>query len=1177
MNLKLSPWRSLKTRVTLFTLVIFVFGIWLLAFYASRMLREDIQALLGAQQYSAVSILAAEVDHELRGRFSALEEVASRVDSTLLNKPAALQTLLEQHAILQRMFNGGVVALRPDGTAVVEAPVTGGRTGVNYIERDDVLSALKQGKAAIGKPHLAKRQKNPEFGMAVPIRDAQGQVIGALKGEINLALPNFLDTMTDTKYGQGGGQLLVEPQRRLIITATDKNRVMEALPAAGLNPVLDRFIGGYEGSAVFVNPLGVEVLASVKQVPLAGWYVASILPAANAFAPIRAMQQRLLIATLLLTLLAGALTWWLLRRQLAPLLATAKTLAALQDSQRFPTALPISRHDEIGQLISGFNHLLETLRQRENLLTQILDTSSVAIFVVDMQGRITQANQRMAEMFGCSPDALVGAEYVALVHPAQREVGRQNMLALLAREIASMDADRLYWRADQSEFWGHLTGKRFHDATGEARGLVGVIADITKRKQAEARIVESEERFRTLIEESPTAIAVHRNGEILYVNPAAVKIFGANSAREIVGKPILDLVAPESHRVVQARLGGIAETGIAAPLINEKYLRLDGTSVDVEVQSSAIIYDGQAAIRTAFRDITERKLAHEKLQLAASVFTHAREGIVITDAMGDIIDVNEAFSRITGYSREEVLGRNPRLLSSGRQSKEFYAAMWRDLSEKDHWYGEVWNRRKNGELYSEMLTISTVRDEHGAAQHYVALFSDITLVKEHQRELEHIAHFDALTNLPNRMLLADRLHQGMASVQRRSQRLAVAYLDLDGFKSINDKHGHEAGDMLLMTVAARMKQTLREGDTLARIGGDEFVAVLLDLNDNQASAPMLKRLLVAAAEPVRLGELVLQVSASLGVTFFPQADEVEADQLLRQADQAMYQAKLAGKNRYHFFDPEQDRSMRGHHESLERIDRALAEHEFVLYYQPKVNMRTGAVIGVEALIRWQHPQQGLLLPADFLPVIEDHPLAVDIGEWVISSALAQIELWQAQGLDIPISVNVGARQLQQADFVQRLRELLAAHPRVKPSLLEIEVLETSALEDLVGVSRVIEDCHQMGVMFAMDDFGTGYSSLTYLKRLRVTLLKVDQSFVRDMLDDPDDRAILEGVIGLASAFQRNVIAEGVETIAHGTLLLQLGYDLAQGYGIARPMPAALFPAWAAAWQRDAAWVSASAP
>ena len=334
---------------------------------------------------------------------------------------------------------------------------------------------------------------------------------------------------------------------------------------------------------------------------------------------------------------------------------------------------------------------------------------------------------------------------------------------------------------------------------------------------------------------------------------------------------------------------------------------------------------------------------------------------------------------------------------------------------------------------------------------------------------------------------------------------------------------------------------------------------------------MLNRLLTAAALPVTIGDHVFKVSASLGVTFYPQADDVDADYLLRQADQAMYQAKLSGKNRYHIFDTEQDRNTRGRHESLEHIRTALAAREFVLYYQPKVNMRTGLVIGAEALIRWQHPERGLLPPGIFLPVIEDHPLAIKIGEWVIDAALTQMERWRAVGLDLPVSVNVGALQLLHVDFVDRLREILADHPTLSPENLEIEIIETSALEDLDRVSQIIQDCQAIGVNFALDDFGTGYSSLTYLKRLSVNQLKIDQSFVHDMLDDPDDLSILGGVLGLATAFRRQVIAEGVETIAHGSMLLQLGCELAQGYGIGRPMPADDLPAWALSWRPDSRW------
>ena len=666
------------------------------------------------------------------------------------------------------------------------------------------------------------------------------------------------------------------------------------------------------------------------------------------------------------------------------------------------------------------------------------------------------------------------------------------------------------------------------------------------------------------------------NYEVPYASKAVRKMYRIkHDAVRNKATLIFEAVHPDN---VDEHLASIyASAKNLTPWHNEYRLKFEGEP-DFWLLGKAVPQreaDGSVLWHGFVTDITENKRAEEKLQLAASVFTHAREGITITSLNGTIIDVNDSFCRITGYTRKEVMGCNPRVLKSGRQGKEFYAAMWRDLIEKGYWFGEIWNRRKNGEVYAEMLTISAVRDAQGNAHYYVAHFSDITEYKEKEKHLEHIAHYDALTNLPNRILLADRLRQGMAQAQRRGQLLAVAYLDLDGFKAVNDRHGHAIGDQLLIAVATRMLQTQREGDTLARIGGDEFVSVLLDLNDVSACEPMLIRLLNAASQSVKVDNLVLHVSASIGVTFYPQADDMDADQLLRQADQAMYHAKLLGKNRYYVFDAEQDSSIRGHHESVEHIRRALAEREFVLYYQPKVNMRTGKIIGAEALIRWQHPERGLLSPAMFLPVIDDHPLAIDVGEWVIDTALTQMELWRDAGLDIQVSVNVGALQLQHEGFVASLREILAAHPGIKPGCLEIEVLETSALGDMVRVSQVMERCREMGISFALDDFGTGYSSLTYLKRLPVTLLKIDQSFVRDMLGDPDDLAILNGVIGLSSAFRRQVIAEGVETVEHGELLLQLGCELAQGYGIARPMPASELPRWSSTWHPDPTWLELS--
>jgi diguanylate cyclase (GGDEF)-like protein/PAS domain S-box-containing protein len=666
--------------------------------------------------------------------------------------------------------------------------------------------------------------------------------------------------------------------------------------------------------------------------------------------------------------------------------------------------------------------------------------------------------------------------------------------------------------------------------------------------------------------------SVNEAGLITQANLTLATLLGvARSA--LVHRPLSNLVMREDQESWYWLRKQLLTNSMHPPI--EMRLRLDagagtrgdiGAGMWVQVATTQAQDDaGHPLLHMAISDISASKQADAKLQLAASVFSSAREGITITDAAGTIVDVNDAFTRITGFSRAEAIGQNPRILNSGRQDKAFYEAMWDALTAQGHWSGEVWNRRKSGEVYAELLTISAMRDGQGNTQQYVALFSDITTIKAHQSQLEHIAHFDALTNLPNRLLLADRLQQAMAQAQRRGQQLAVAYLDLDGFKNVNDRYGHDVGDQLLIALATAMKDTMREGDTLARMGGDEFVAVLIDLDGIASCVPMLTRLLEAAAAPVPWGEMVLHSTASIGVTFYPQAHDMEADQLLRQADQAMYEAKLAGKNRYHIFDAAHDSSMRVHHESLERIRLALVQGEFVLHYQPKVNMRNGKVVGAEALIRWQHPEKGLREPASFLPVIEDHPLAVDVGEWVIDAALAQMQVWHSAGLDLPVSVNIGARQLQQSNFVERLQAILAAHPHIKPSYLELEILETSALNDMAQVSKVIDACKHIGIAFALDDFGTGYSSLTYLKRLRVAQLKIDQSFVRDMLQDPDDLAILQGVIGLAEAFKREVIAEGVETVEHGTALLELGCELAQGYSIARPMPAEQLPGWAAAW------------
>jgi diguanylate cyclase (GGDEF)-like protein/PAS domain S-box-containing protein len=571
-------------------------------------------------------------------------------------------------------------------------------------------------------------------------------------------------------------------------------------------------------------------------------------------------------------------------------------------------------------------------------------------------------------------------------------------------------------------------------------------------------------------------------------------------------------------------------------------------------------------------DITEIKNTQEKLKLAANVFTYSSQTIMITDAEGKILEVNDSFTQMIGYERHEVLGKKPNILRSGRHSNDFYQAMWEQLLAKGYWRGEIWNCRKNGEIYPGTLTISSVCDESDNVVNYVGLITDMSQVKDHQGQLEYMAYYDSLTDLPNRTLLSDRLTQAMANCQRHGKLLAVGFLDLDGFKQVNDQYGHEIGDQLLVVISRRMKEILRGSDTLARLGGDEFVAVFTDLNQITECEVILNRLLNFVSRPVILSgsNIVLQISASIGVVIYPQ-DDADADLLIRHADQAMYLAKQEGKNRYHIFDTQQNRALQSQFDKLQRIRFALNNDEFELFYQPKVNMKTGSIVGVEALIRWFHPENGMIPPNDFLPAIENHPLSLELDEWVINRALNQIEIWQSSGLEIPVSVNISAHQLQQNNFTERLQSLLESHPKVRPNLLELEVLETIGMSDVNNASEIMNACMKLGVSFALDDFGTGYSSLTYLRRLPANLVKIDQSFVRDMLEDPDDLAIVESIIALAKSFKREVIAEGVESIEHGVALLELGCVLAQGYGIARPMPAKALSEWTTTWRSDASW------
>ena len=576
-------------------------------------------------------------------------------------------------------------------------------------------------------------------------------------------------------------------------------------------------------------------------------------------------------------------------------------------------------------------------------------------------------------------------------------------------------------------------------------------------------------------------------------------------------------------------------------------------------------------------DVQDKREAQERQRMSASLFQHLHEGLLITDPDLRALDVNPAYTQILGVPRDELIGTVPSLLRPAPAdpvARQQRAAMWAGLRDTGSWRGELMENRRNGQTCTLQATISTVHGPAYGAHHdsqpdlryHVLVISDITEQQAQRDQLQRQAHFDELTRLPNRARLSQLLDDAMRAADRDGYLLVVCYLDLDRFKPVNDRYGHAAGDRLLAELAGRLRSALRSReqwtDSAARLGGDEFV-LLLRAGTLEEARFAVERVLRVVSQPyvVDAAQDAVHITASMGATVYP-VDRSDADTLLRHADHAMYGAKQSGRNGYLFFDPEQRRRTEQRVMAIGRIQEALDLQEFVLYYQPKVDMRSGRVLGFEALLRWEHPQQGLVAPLQFLPLIENTGLSSRIGDWVISRALEHLSNWRRDGLDFSVSVNVSARHLQEPDFALRLSELLARHSEPLATHLEIEMLETAAHADIEATSALLAKCQGTGVRFALDDFGTGYSTLTYLKRLPVDVLKIDRSFVHHMLDDPQDRAIVEGVIGLARTFGCTVVAEGVESPAQARTLLELGCDIGQGTGIAAPMPVAQVAHWA---------------
>ena len=919
--------RSLKTRITLSTLAIFLLCLWSLSFYIADVIRTSLERQAMDQQASIARLVGVEINDQINERLLALHRVASVLTSHPVHPGP--QEQLERMPEFLALFNGGVFVTDLHGVALASLPVSAQRIGVSFAERDYFQKALHEGRSVIGTPVIGKKLNVPVVGMATPLRDVQGALVGVLVGIVNLEASSFLDKLVSNRYGETGGYLVVSRPARLVVAATDKSRVMTPAARPGVSPLIDQFMAGVDGSGLTVNSQGLEVLASAKDIPVADWFLAVSLPTKEAFALLHAVQARMMIATLLLSAFATGLTWLILRRQLAPLMMAARSLQRQSRSQAAPQALPVESDDEIGALIQGFNGLLRTVDARD-----------------------------------------------------------------------------------------------------------------------------------------------------------------------------------------------------------------------------------------------------AELRIAAAAF-ESQEGIFVTDAQWVILKVNRAFTSMTGYSSQEAIGQLPQaLLSANVQDPILYELMARRLESAGSWQGEVWDRRKSGEVFPIWLMLTALRDAAGVVTHYVVSMLDIAERKAAETEIRNLAFFDVLTGLPNRRLLMDRLSQALAHSARNKRSGALLFLDLDNFKDLNDTLGHDKGDQLLKQVAQRLQLCVREGDTVARLGGDEFVVMVQDLGAEPSEAftevgHVGEKILHALNQPYRLTDTMHRSTPSIGVTLFGEQPE-KPDDLLKRADLAMYQAKAAGRNTLRFFDVQMQTTVTQRAGLEAALREAVEQQQFLLHYQPQVDAG-GRITGAEVLVRWQHPSRGIVFPGEFIALAEHTGLIFPMGQWILETACRQIARWGRHPdlQQITVSVNVSALQLMQADFVAQVVQALE-QTGANPHRLKLELTESVLVSDVTKTIDKMMALKARGVGFSLDDFGTGYSSLAFLKLLPLDQLKIDQSFVRDILVDSNDAAIAKMVIALGDSLNLMVIAEGVETPEQRAYLAQQGCLAYQGYLFGRPMAVDAFETLVASTQMQCA-------
>ena len=805
-------------------------------------------------------------------------------------------------------------------------------------------------------------------------------------------------------------------------------------------------------------------------------------------------------------------------------------------------------------------------------LRVLLESIPDLVWMKDGAGVYRFCNPMFERFFGAKEADIVGKTDFDFVDADLAEFFQAHDRKAIEAGKPSINEEWVTFADDGHRVLLETTKTSVRNALGELVGVLGIARDITGHKQVEQALQESESRLHTILDSVEAFIYIKdSNYRYQYANQSVCALYGKPMA-DIVGREDADFFDAETATNLRRNDRRVIEHGERVALEEVNTNSRDAVTsayltVKLPLRDKAGHIYALCGIST---DITEHKQVELSLRIAAAAF-ESQQGMLITDANNIILRINRSFAEMSGYSVEEVVGQTPHMFASGRQDEQFYAAMWHSINSSGSWQGEIWDRRKSGEIYPKWLTITAVKDNAGVVTNYVATHADITERKNAEMQIRQLAFYDPLTLLPNRRLLADRLQQALIASTRSKREGALLFIDLDNFKTLNDTLGHDKGDLLLQEVARRVSDCLRECDTVARLGGDEFVVMLEDLTDNSLEAASQaegvgEKILTAISRPYDLAGQDYRCSSSIGVTLFD-APHNSSDELMKRADLAMYQAKAAGRNTLRFFDPAMQAKVSARAGLEADLREGLKQSQFVLYYQPQLNA-CGHVTGAESLVRWQHPQRGLVPPGDFIPLAEDTGLILPLGLWVLETACGQLAQWapDPERADLCVAVNVSAGQMQQADFVEQVQAVLA-RTGANPKRLKLELTESLLLKDIEDTIVKMKRLKAQGIGFSLDDFGTGYSSLSYLKRLPLEQLKIDQSFVRDVLTDPNDAAIARTVVALAHSLGLSVIAEGVETQAQCDFLAQQGCKAYQGYLFSRPLPIAAFEAFLA---RDAA-------